>query len=133
MTVRIARFQNCYDAEGIWTGGREKAPAAVCRKIAEATNGSTIEVWGDGTAVRSYTHVDDMADGIYRLMHSDLDGVVNIGCSEYVTVSELVAVVVKVADKTINIKHGTSQVGVKSRNFSNERITHRLESQSLTH
>ncbi len=122
MTIRIARFQNCYGAEGTWIGGREKAPAAICRKIAEVADGGTIEVWGDGTAVRSYTHVDDMVDGIYRLMHSNLDGAVNIGCPEYVTVNELVTVVAKVAHKTINIKHVTGPVGVKSRNFSNERI-----------
>src|SRR5512136_2929876 len=71
MTVRIARFQNCYGPFGTWTGGREKAPAAICRKIAEAEEGGTVEVWGDGTAVRSYTYVDDMVDGIYLLMHSD--------------------------------------------------------------
>ena len=63
MQVRIARFQNCYGPEGTWTGGREKAPAAMCRKIAEAEDGGTIEVWGDGTAIRSYTYVDDMVDG----------------------------------------------------------------------
>ncbi|MEI6297094.1 MAG: NAD-dependent epimerase/dehydratase family protein [Verrucomicrobiota bacterium] len=122
MIVRIARFQNCYGIEGTWTGGREKAPAAICRKIAEVANGGTIEVWGDGTAVRSYTHVDDMVDGIYRLMHSELDGAVNIGRPEYVTVNELVAVVAKVAKKTINLKHISGPVGVKFRNFSNDRI-----------
>jgi len=121
MAVRIARFQNCYGAEGTWTGGREKAPAAICRKVAETRNG-TIEVWGDGTAIRSYTHVDDMVDGIYRLMHSDLEGAVNIGCPQYVTVDELVAVVAKVAGKRIRIRHVPGPVGVHSRNFSNERI-----------
>ena len=69
MKIRIARFQNCYGPEGTWTGGREKAPAAVCRKVAEVADGGTIPVWGDGTAVRSYTYVSDMVDGIYRLMH----------------------------------------------------------------
>ena len=64
MTVRLARFQNCYGPEGTWRGGREKAPAAMCRKVAEAPDGGTIEVWGDGTAMRSYTYVDDMVDGI---------------------------------------------------------------------
>ncbi|MFN2185249.1 MAG: NAD-dependent epimerase/dehydratase family protein, partial [Anaerolineae bacterium] len=72
MAVRIARFQNCYGPEGTWTGGREKAPAALCRKIAEARDGGSIEVWGDGSAIRSYTYVDDMVEGIYMLMHSDL-------------------------------------------------------------
>ncbi len=122
MVVRIARFQNCYGPYGTWTGGREKAPAAICRKVAEAEDGGTVEVWGDGTAVRSYTYVADMVDGIYRLMHSDLEGAVNIGCPEYVSVNELVATVAEVAGKKINIKHIDGPVGVQSRNFSNERI-----------
>ena len=122
MTVRIARFQNCYGPYGTWTGGREKAPAAICRKIAEVDDGGTIEVWGDGTAVRSYTYIADMVDGIYRLMHSDLQGAVNIGCPEYVTVNELVEAVAKVSGKKIKIKHIEGPVGVQSRNFSNERI-----------
>ena len=122
MTVRIARFQNCYGPYGTWTGGREKAPAAICRKVAEAEDGGTIEVWGDGTAVRSYTYVADMVDGIYRLMHSDLEGAVNIGSPEYNTVNELVETVAEIAGKNINIKHIDGPVGVQSRNFSNERI-----------
>jgi nucleoside-diphosphate-sugar epimerase len=122
MVVRIARFQNCYGPYGTWTGGREKAPAAICRKVAEAEDGGTIEVWGDGTAVRSYTYVDDMVNGIYVLMHSDLTGAVNIGCPQYVTVNELVATVAEVAGKDISIKHIDGPVGVQSRNFSNERI-----------
>lgn len=122
ITVRIARFQNCYGAEGTWTGGREKAPAAMCRKIAEAEDGGTIEVWGDGTAIRSYTHIDDMTDGIYRLTHSDLEEAVNIGCPQYVSVNELVETVAEVAGKKINIKYIDGPVGVQSRNFSNERI-----------
>ena len=122
ITVRIARFQNCYGAEGTWTGGREKAPAAMCRKVAEAEDGGTIEVWGDGTAIRSYTHVDDMTDGIYRLTHSDLEGAVNIGCPQYVSVKELVETVAEIAGKKIKIKYVDGPVGVQSRNFSNERI-----------
>jgi nucleoside-diphosphate-sugar epimerase len=120
--VRIARFQNCYGPEGTWRGGREKAPAAICRKVAEAEDGGTIEVWGDGTAVRSYTFVDDMVDGIYQLMQSDLEGAVNIGCPQYVTVDELVATVAEVAGKRINISHVDGPIGVQSRNFSNARI-----------
>jgi nucleoside-diphosphate-sugar epimerase len=122
MQVRIARFQNCYGAEGTWRGGREKAPAAMCRKVAEVDDGGTIEVWGDGTAVRSYTHVNDMVDGIYLLMQSDLHGAVNIGCPQYVSVDELVATVAEVAGKRIYIKHVKGPVGVQSRNFSNARI-----------
>jgi nucleoside-diphosphate-sugar epimerase len=122
MTVRIARFQNCYGPEGTWTGGREKAPAAICRKIAEIEDGGTIEVWGDGTAIRSYTYVDDMVDGIYRLMHSDLQGAANIGCPQYVSVNELVETVADVAGKTVHVNHVEGPVGVQSRNFSNGRI-----------
>lgn len=122
MAVRIARFQNCYGPEGTWTGGREKAPAAICRKVAEVEDGGAIEVWGDGTAVRSYTYVDDMTDGIYRLMHSGLEGAVNIGCPEYVTVKELVDTVAEVAGKRIQIRYVDGPVGVQARNFSNARI-----------
>ena len=122
MAVRIARFQNCYGPEGTWTGGREKAPAAIWRKVAEAEDGGDVEIWGDGTAVRSYTYVDDMVDGIFRLMHSDLEGAVNIGCPQYVTVNELAESLPRVAGKKIQFSPCPGPVGVHSRNFSNERI-----------
>ncbi len=122
MIVRIARFQNCYGPEGAWRGGREKAPAAICRKVAEVPDGGTIEVWGDGSAIRSYTYVDDMVDGIYRLMQSDLEGAVNIGNPEYVSVNQLVETVAAVAGKHIHVRHVKGPVGVHSRNFSNARI-----------
>ena len=122
MAVRIARFQNCYGPEGTWQGGREKAPAAICRKVAQAGHSGEIEVWGDGRAVRSYTYIDDMLDGIYRLMQSDLEGPANIGNPEYVTVDELVETVAAVSGKNIKIKHVKGPVGVHSRNFSNARI-----------
>jgi nucleoside-diphosphate-sugar epimerase len=121
MQVRIARFQNCYGPEGTWIGGREKAPAAICRKVAETQNGGTIEVWGDGSAIRSYTYVSDMVEGIFLAMQSDLHGD-NIGCPQYVTVNELVDTVAKVAEKKIHVKHVHGPVGVHSRNFSNQRI-----------
>ena len=122
MKVRIARFQNCYGPEGTWMGGREKAPAAICRKVAEVENGGTIEIWGDGTAIRSYTYVDDMIEGIFLLMHSDLEGPVNIGCPQYVTVVELVSTVAEAAGKRIYVRNIEGPVGVQSRNFSNGRI-----------
>jgi nucleoside-diphosphate-sugar epimerase len=122
MKVRIARFQNCYGPEGTWTGGREKAPAALCRKVAECEDGGTIEVWGNGSAVRSYTYVADMVDGIHRLMRSDLEGPVNIGCPQYVSVRELVHTIAEVAGKQITSRYVDGPVGVQSRNFSNERI-----------
>ncbi len=122
MAVRIARFQNTYGPEGTWRGGREKAPAAICRKVAEAEEGGEVEVWGDGSAVRSYTYVSDLVDGIYRLMHSELEGACNIGCPEYVTVDQLTRLVAEVAGKHVNIKHVSGPVGVRSRNFSNARM-----------
>jgi len=122
MNVRIARFQNCFGPEGTWRGGREKAPAAICRKVAEAEDGGTIEVWGNGTAIRAYTYVDDMVKGIYLLMQSNLEGPVNIGSSEYVTVDELVETVIEVAGKQICKRYVEGPVGVQARNFSKERI-----------
>jgi GDP-D-mannose 3', 5'-epimerase len=120
--VRIARFQNCYGPEGAWTGGREKAPAALCRKVAEAKENGMVEVWGDGNAVRSYTYVDDMVDGIYRLTHSDLTVPTNIGSPEYVTVDELFQTIADISGKQVRPVHVKGPVGVLSRNFSNERI-----------
>jgi len=120
--VRIARFENCYGPEGTWRGGREKAPAAICRKVAMAEDGGTIPVWGDGTAIRNYTYVDDLVEGIYLLMQSDLEGPVNIGGEEYVTVAELVQMVIDVSGKDIHIEYVEGPVGVHSRNFSKERI-----------
>ena len=122
LKVRIARFQNTYGPYGTWRGGREKAPAAICRKVAEAGPGDAVEVWGDGTAVRNYTYVDDLVDGIVRLMRSDLEGPVNIGSQEYVTVDELVETVARVAGKDVRIKHVPGPVGVQSRNFTTDRI-----------
>jgi nucleoside-diphosphate-sugar epimerase len=122
MVVRIARFQNCYGPQGAWRGGREKAPAAICRKVAEVADGGTIEVWGDGSAIRSYTYIEDMLDGIERVMHSELEGAVNIGNPEYVSVDELVATVAQVSGKRFQVRHIAGPVGVQSRNFSNARI-----------
>lgn len=122
MVVRLARFQNCYGPEGTWQGGREKAPAALCRKVAEAPDGGTIEVWGDGSAMRAYTFIDDLVDGIVRLMASDLENGVNIGRREYVSVDELARTIVGVSGKTVHFKHVSGPVGVKARNFRNDRI-----------
>jgi GDP-D-mannose 3',5'-epimerase len=122
MEVRIARFQNTYGPEGTWQGGREKAPAALSRKIAEIEDEGTIEVWGDGTAMRAYTYIDDLLDGILLLMHSDLENGVNIGRQEYVSVNQLVHVIAEVAGKKVHTKHIEGPVGVKARNFRIDRI-----------
>jgi GDP-D-mannose 3',5'-epimerase len=123
MTVRLARFQNCYGPEGTWRGGREKAPAALSRKIAEVDDGGTIELWGDGTAMRAYTFIDDMIEGIRMLMNSDLEDGVNIGRQEYVSVDELASTIASVAGKTIHFRHIEGPVGVKARNFRIDRIS----------
>ncbi len=122
MKIRLARFQNTYGPEGTWRGGREKAPAALSRKIAEAEDGGTIEIWGDGSAMRAYTYIDDLLDGIILLMKSDLKNGVNIGRRQYVSVIELVKTISEVAEKKINIKHIEGPVGVKARNFRNDLI-----------
>ena len=116
--VRIARFQNCFGPFGTWKGGREKAPAAICRKEAAADDGGTIEVWGDGSALRVYTYVSDLCDGVYTLMQSDLREPVNIGSDEIVSVDDLVETVAAVAGKSISVKHISGPVGVTARYHS---------------
>jgi GDP-D-mannose 3', 5'-epimerase len=123
MAVRLARFQNTYGPEGTWHGGREKAPAALSRKIAATEDGGTIDIWGDGTAMRAYTYIDDLVDGIVLLMRSNLENGVNIGRPEYVSVDELARTIAGIADKTIRIRHVEGPVGVKARNFTHDRIS----------
>ena len=113
LDVRIARFQNCYGPEGTWEGGREKAPAAMCRKIAIARDGDEIEVWGDGSALRVYTYVADMCEGIYTLMQSDVTEPTNIGSTELTSVTELVDTVAAIAGKSIGVKHIDGPIGVQ--------------------
>ncbi len=122
MQVRIARFQNCYGPYGTWHGGREKAPAAISRKVAMAEAGDTIDVWGDGEAIRGFTYVDDLVDGVYLLMQSDLQVPANIGTEEYVTVNELVRTVLDISGKDLEIRHVDGPVGVQARNFSKARM-----------
>ena len=120
--VRIARFQNCYGPEGTWDGGREKAPAAICRKVIQADDGGEIEVWGDGSAIRAYTYVDDLVDGIYLLMQSDMRKPVTIGSTEFVTVNQLAETAIKISRKQISVKHIDGPVGVQARILDKTRI-----------
>ncbi len=122
LIVRIARFQNCYGPEGTWEGGREKAPAAICRKVAAAQDGGEIEVWGDGSAVRVYTYIADMTDGIYALMQSTIDEPVNIGGTELTSVNELVETVAQISGKEISTKHIDGPVGVMARYHKIDRM-----------
>lgn len=113
---------NCYGPEGTWVGGREKVPAAICRKIANAGQVKTIEIWGDGTAVRNFIYVDDLVEAIYKLMHSGIESPVNIGTETNYSVNELVETIAKVADKEIKTKTVEGPIGVQSRNFSHDKI-----------
>lgn len=129
MKIRIARFQNCYGPYGTWQGGREKAPAAICRKVVLAN--PSIEVWGDGSATRSYTYIDDMIDGIIVLMQSNICHPVTIGSSEVTTVDQLVNTVAAVAGKVVLKRYVRRPVGVQHRNFSKVRI-HSLNWRCMT-
>ena len=120
--VRIARFQNCYGPQGTWQGRREKAPAAICRKVAMAKDGGSIEVWGDGTALRPYVYVADLVDAVHALMQSDVREPTNIGRDELTSVRELVDTVIAASGKTIGIEWVDGPVGVTARYHSTERI-----------
>lgn len=123
---RVARYHNIFGPEGTWTGGREKAPAAICRKVAMANDGDTIEIWGDGKQTRSFLIVDECIEGTLRLMRSNFMGPVNIGSNEMVTINELVDMVAKISGKKINKKHIPGPVGVRGRNSDNKLINEKL-------
>ena len=121
--VRVARYHNIFGPEGTWDGGREKAPAAMCRKVAYANQTDTIEVWGDGEQTRSFLYIDECIEATRRFMnHPDFIGPVNIGSEEMVTINQLVDTAAKVAGKTISKKHIDGPLGVRGRNSSNDLI-----------
>jgi len=124
--VRIARYHNIFGPQGTWEGGREKAPAAICRKVAEANDGDSIEVWGDGEQTRSFLLVNECVEATYRLMQSDFMGPVNIGSEEMVSINQLVDTAARVAGKTIKKKHIDGPLGVRGRNSNNELIREKL-------
>ncbi len=126
MDVRVARYHNIFGEEGTWEGGREKAPAAFCRKIAEVEDGGVIEMWGDGEQTRSFLHVDECVEGSIRLMRSDWQGPVNIGSDEMVSINDLAHMVADVAGKSIKINHIDGPLGVRGRNSDNRLIKERL-------
>jgi GDP-D-mannose 3', 5'-epimerase len=117
--TRIVRFHNIYGPLGTWTGGREKAPAAICRKVAEVADGGTIEVWGDGEQTRSFCYIDDCVEGITRLMRSDNAAPLNLGSDEMVSINELVRIVAGIAGKKVRIEHVDGPQGVRGRNSDN--------------
>lgn len=120
--VRIARFHNIFGPEGTWQGGREKAPAAICRKVAEVEDGGCIEIWGDGKQTRSFLYIDECLEGVFRLMRSNFTGPVNIGSEEMVAIEELANLVIKISGKNLTIKHIIGPQGVRGRNSDNNLI-----------
>jgi nucleoside-diphosphate-sugar epimerase len=126
MEVRIARFHNIFGPEGTWRGGREKAPAAICRKVAEARDGGTIEMWGDGRQTRSFLYIDECLEGVLRLMRSHWTGPVNIGSDEKVSINELAAMAMTIAGKRLAIRHIAGPLGVRGRNSDNTLIEQML-------
>jgi nucleoside-diphosphate-sugar epimerase len=122
MPVRIARFQTTYGPEANWEGGREKAADALCRKAAMTKDGGKIEVWGNGKAIRSFTYIDDLIEGIRKLMKSSINTPTNIGSDEYVTVEYLAKTAIKASDKNLKINYIKGAVGVKARNFSLDKL-----------
>ncbi len=126
LQVRIARFHNIFGPEGTWNDGREKAPAALCRKVAEVTNGGEIEIWGDGKQTRSFLHIDECLEGVRRLMDSDFIGPVNIGSEEMITINGLAEVIMEIAGKRLITKHIEGPLGVRGRNSDNRLIFEKL-------
>jgi nucleoside-diphosphate-sugar epimerase len=124
--VKIARFHNIFGPYGTYIGGKEKAPAAICRKVSEVLEGGEIEIWGDGKQTRSFLYIDECVDGVLRLMDSDFTGPVNIGSDEMVTINELVGYVTDISGKNIHVKHITGPTGVRGRNSDNNLIKQKL-------
>lgn len=119
LNVRIARFHNVYGPQGTFNTGREKAPAALCRKVAEATNGGSIEIWGPGTQTRSFLYIEDCLDGVRKLMDSDFTGPVNIGSEEKISLNGFAAMIIGISGKTLHIKNIDGPVGVNGRTSHN--------------
>lgn len=126
LPVRIARFHNIFGIEGTWQGGREKAPAALCRKVAEAPDGGSIEMWGDGEQTRSFLYIDECVEGVRRLMASDFTGPVNIGSEEMISINDFAKLIMDVAGKHLTINHIPGPLGVRGRNSDNKLIREKL-------
>jgi GDP-D-mannose 3',5'-epimerase len=126
MVNRVARYHNIFGPQGTWNGGKEKAPAAICRKVAMAVNGGEIEIWGDGNQTRSFLYVDECVEGTTRLLRSNFEGPVNIGSEEMVTINQLVDLVSDIAGKTIRKDHIPGPTGVRGRNSDNRLVEEKL-------
>jgi Nucleoside-diphosphate-sugar epimerases len=126
LNVRIARFHNIFGPEGSWNNGKEKAPAAICRKVAEASPGGTIEMWGDGKQTRSFLYIDECLEAVRKLMDSNFSGPVNIGSEEMISINGLAELAMDIAGKKLNIKHIEGPTGVRGRNSENTLIREKL-------
>lgn len=127
LDVQVARFHNIFGPEGTWTGGREKAPAAICRKVAEAPDGGEIEIWGDGEQTRSFLYIDECLEGVRRLIDADeFYGPVNIGSEEMVSINQLAQMAMDIAGKHLTVKHIDGPLGVRGRNSDNKLIKEKL-------
>jgi len=126
LEVRIARFHNIFGPYGTYKDGKEKAPAAMCRKVVEMLEGGEIEVWGDGLQTRSFLYIDECVEGVLRLMRSDFEGPVNIGSEEMVTINELAQYAIDISGKNITIKNIDGPTGVRGRNSDNDLIQEKL-------
>jgi len=127
MAVRVARFHNIFGPFGTWDGGKEKAPAAMCRKVASTPDGGTIDIWGDGLQTRSFLYIDECLEGILRLTRSDFTGPVNIGSEEMVTINRLAEIVMEIAGKKLHLNHIPGPLGVRGRNSDNRLIREKLD------
>jgi len=119
LNVRVARFHNIFGPQGTWRGGREKAPAALCRKVAEQPDGGQIEIWGDGLQTRSFLYIDECVEAVRRLMASEFQGPVNVGSEEMVTINQMAEMIMGIAGKKLTIKNIPGPTGVRGRNSDN--------------
>lgn len=126
MECRVARYHNIFGPQGTWQGGKEKAPAAMCRKVVEANDGGTIEVWGDGKQTRSFLYIDECLEGTVKLLRSDFEGPVNIGSDEMVTINGLAEMVIDIASKDVTVHNIPGPLGVRGRNSDNRLIKEKL-------
>jgi nucleoside-diphosphate-sugar epimerase len=126
MECRVARYHNIFGSEGTWFGGKEKVPAALCRKVAEAREGGEIEIWGDGRQTRSFLYIDQCIKATQMLMRSDFEGPVNIGSEEMVTINALAEMIMRIADKSLTLRHIPGPLGVRGRNSHNALFREKL-------
>ena len=126
MEVRIARYHNIFGGEGTWRGGREKAPAALCRKVAQALDGSAIEIWGDGEQTRSFLYIDECLEGTVRLIRANFTGPLNIGSEEMVSINQLADMIIKISGKQLDKNYIEGPMGVRGRNSDNKLIQEKL-------